>query len=92
MSKINLESPKQLIRKMTEDLNAALEACEKEEHEQNPIKRLLADDEVRQITCLSYWSLKRYRDKGVLPCVKIGRRILYEQDSVSDFISKFKKG
>jgi predicted DNA-binding transcriptional regulator AlpA len=77
---------------MTEDLNAALEACEKEEHEVNPIKRLLADDEVQQITGLSYWTLKRYRDKKTLPCLKIGRRTLYEQEGVNNFISKFKKG
>ncbi|MFZ2653919.1 MAG: hypothetical protein WAX69_03315 [Victivallales bacterium] len=92
MSKDSAGIAKERLKKIAGEFQAALEDCEKEEQESPPIKRLLEDGEVQQITGLSYWTLKRYRDKKTLPCLKIGRRTLYEQEGVNNFISKFKKG
>lgn len=85
-----ISSAAMLLGMETEELETLLSTKEKKCFTSD-VKRLLDEVEVQEITGLSYWTLKRYRDKKTLPFLKIGRRLLYEQAGVSDFISKFKK-
>lgn len=53
---------------------------------------LLTAKEVMQLLRISKATLIRWTKEGILPSIKIGRRILYDKNDILEVVEKHKRG
>jgi len=56
------------------------------------MKTTLSEKEFAQAVNLSRTTLWRLREKGQLPHIRIGRRILFTQEHIDQFLARFERG
>lgn len=50
-------------------------------------RHMLDAQEAAQYLRISYWTLLQKSKKGLVPCVKVGRRVLFSQEGLDQWIA-----
>ena len=77
---------------INEVLVGALDGKEPKTNQQSPTKDILSEAELLQTIPVSRRTLCSWREKGIIPFIRIGRRILFHRKSVECALLRMQKG